>query len=158
MTTTTRAWRPAWVIAVFVVVAVSATAALYSQTRRRSLTAAQAKEIHDLFVGDDPASYRLSLPVFEDGKVKKTEVYGAMPLDRVRQVATRKNVPLRTDAQIHAVIGQNTGGTGGTGGVSGTAGGSMQTTPGNKIERLKQILRGLDQTRYQLLVEDVKAK
>ena len=154
---TTKAWRPAWVIVVFAVVAVSATVALYSQTRRRGLTAAQAKEIRDLFVGDDPASYRLSLPVFEGGKVTKTEVYGALPLDRVRQVATRKSLPFRTDAQVHGVVIQNTGGNGGTGGTSGTSGGSMQTTPGNKIERLKQILRGLDQTRYQLLVEDAKA-
>lgn len=163
-----KALRPVWIIVVLAVVAVSATA-LYSQARHRTLTAAQAKEIHDLFVGDDAASYRLSLPVFEGGKVKRTEVYGALPLDRVRQIATRKNIPLRTDVQLHAVIIQNdggdggnggsggSGGQGGTGGTSGTAGGSMQSTPANKIDRLKQILRGLDQTRYQLLVEEVKA-
>jgi hypothetical protein len=153
-----RTKRNTWVIVVLALVAVSATATLYSQTRRRSLTAAQAKEIQDLFVGDDAASYRLSLPVFEGGKVARTETYGALPLDRVRQIGTRKNIALRADAHVHAVVIQNTGGTGGTGGVSGTAGGSMQTTPTNKLERLRQILRGLDQSRYQLLVEDAKAQ
>ncbi|HEX6739498.1 MAG TPA: hypothetical protein VF310_14565 [Vicinamibacteria bacterium] len=161
-----KSLRPAWVVLVLTVVAVSAAATLYSQTRRRGLTEAQAKEIHDLFVGDDAASYRLSLPVFEGGKATRSEVYGTLPLDRVRQIAVRKNLPLRGDVQVHAVIIQGTGGDGGkggsggqggTGGVSGTAGGSMQTTPTNKIERLKQILRGLDQRRYQLLVEEAPA-
>jgi hypothetical protein len=131
-----------------------AVAVGFAASCRRALSADQAAEIRDLFVGDDPASYRLVLPVFEDGRVVRTEVYGSLPLDRVQQIAVRQGIDLREAAQIHAVIvhGANNGGAGSGGG----GGGTMQSTPAKKLDRLHEILRRVNPQQYQLVVEQTK--
>ncbi|HWN42835.1 MAG TPA: hypothetical protein VNW71_11475 [Thermoanaerobaculia bacterium] len=134
----------------------TASQVLLGGCRERELSEAQATEIRDLFLDEDANSYRLQLPVFENGKATRTEVYGALPLDQVRLIASREGVEFQPDLQIAIWdLGGNTAGNGGQGGVAGVgggSGGSMETTQSKKIDRLRSILQEMDPKSYQLLI------
>jgi hypothetical protein len=137
----------------------TASQVLLGGCRERELSEAQATEIRDLFVDEDPASYRLVLPVYENGKpTETTEVFGALPLDRTRTIAETHGVRFDANKVIAAFDFAGNGGQGGVAGAAGTSGGSMETTPTGKIDRLRSILQELDPEKYQLLVGGESAR
>ncbi len=97
--------------------------------------------IHKTLESLDVDEYRVVLPVFENGKVVDSKVYGNLPITEIRQVAVSKGISYSETGNLQAVF-QNCRG--------GGAGSHVNSDSGAKgvDDRLDQILKNIDKSKF----------
>ncbi len=106
----------------------------------------------------DPKTYRIVLPTFKGTTIIGQTTYGALPVSRVTEIATRLSVQVQSNANVvTALDARITGGDGGgAGGGQGGGGDQGSMTPasaqGQELTRkIDQVLANVNAKEYQFL-------
>jgi hypothetical protein len=159
----TRTWAAGWRRGVILAVALGATGTIgiaSAQTRNKDFTPEHVTAIVNTLRQSDSRTYLLRLPVFRDGRIVGSKLYGTLPMRQVEQLAESLKVPLVPNANVISVFdpfdeGDESGG--GGGGSSCSEGGgpgshiNSQSAAWDLAKRLDVLLADIEVSRFQFL-------
>lgn len=126
-----------------------AAASAQAPHERTSFTQDEIGRIKAQLRGLDPKSYRVVLPVLENGRVVGTETLGALPFNEVRRLARGRNAAgITPSGNVQAIADLRRADNGGAGSHTESASGGTRFK-----EQIDEILENVDQSEYLLLVE-----
>jgi len=125
-------------------------------TQRKDFTRADVESIATTLREADPEIYLIRLPVFRDGRLVGSQMYGSLPMREVEQFARSIGVPLDRNANILAIFDPTDPGdelAGCDGGDGGGPGSHTQSASGGRIlaDRLESHLAEIEASSYQFL-------
>ena len=108
-------------------------------TKKKTFTAEHIEQIKQVLTRLDPSRYRIVLPVFKGGEIVGSEVIGALPITRVRRMAsTQDEIEYTETGNLQAIIMEQGAGTH-----------TESQSPGSSVgDRIEKILENIDESEY----------